>query len=143
MPDVTDLARLDEEMAPLRARLDELGRQYEAVHEAVHEEELDAFDAAPVRARAVEALRRLPGVLDQLEGVLVVFDEGCDLVEAAPFAHHDDHWRRLRERCGLDDLDVALEVVLGRLGRVVERDVKEGDADRCRDDLAEIVGRAR
>lgn len=143
MPDATDLARIEEEMAPLQARLDEMGRQYDAVHEALHTAEMEAFDVAPVRARVVEALRRLPGVLDQLEEVLVVFDEGCSLVEAQPFAHHDDHWRRLREQCGLDALDGALEVVLGRLGRVVDRDVKEGDAERARDNLAAVVGRAR
>lgn len=141
MPDVTDLTRIAEEMAPLQARLDELSHRYDAVHGAIHDEELAALDVSEFRARSGEALQRLDALLDQLEGVMAVFDEGCDWAVAC-FPDDDDYWRRLRDRCGLGNLDDALEVVLGRLSRVVERNVKEGDAERARAELNEIVARA-
>jgi len=143
MPDVTDLARLDEEMAPLQARLDELRSEYNRVVDQVNEQTLAAMDLSAVRARTGDALRKLPAILASLEEVLSVHDQVADWTWET-FGDADDQWLdRLRAGCGFDDLDDALEVVADRVSRVTERAAKEGDADRARVALDEIVGRAR
>ena len=139
MPDAADLAAIEAEMGALQARLDELLRRYNATVDAVNEQTLAALDVDGVRIRTAWALRRLPELLAAFEEVLGVYGEVADWC-AATF-DDDDPWRRLRALCGADDLDEALEVILARLGRVVERDVKEGDAVRAREELAAIVAR--
>jgi hypothetical protein len=118
-PDLSDLARLDEEMAPLRSRLDELGREYNRVVDAINEQTLAALDLSEVRARTGGALRRLPAVLVALEEVLAVHDELSDWAYDT-LGESDEQFGRLRAASGVED----------------------GDADRAREALAEIVGRA-
>lgn len=140
-PDVTDLARLDEEMAPLQARLDELHNEYNRVLDQVNEQTLAALDLTDVRARTGEALLKLPGTLAGLEEVLTLYDEVSDWAYAT-FPDADEPWQRLRDDSGLQRLEDALEVVASRLNNIVDREAKEGDGDRARVALDEIVGRA-
>jgi hypothetical protein len=138
MPDVTDLARLDEEIAPLKARLDELGREYDRVVDAIHEGTLAAIDLAEVRARTGGALRRLPALLATLEEVLAVHNEVCDWA-AATFPDSDEAWRRLRAQSGTEDLDDALGIVADRINAVIARTSHAGNSEQARDEIEAII----
>jgi hypothetical protein len=140
--DVTDLARIEEAMAPLEAHLDELRRQYNRVVDAVADQTLASMDLAEARDRTGDALRKLPAILAALEEVLAVHDEMSDWAYAT-FPDADEHWGRMRAAAGVEDLNDALDVISARLSSVIEREAKEGDADRARVALAEIVGRVR
>ena len=142
MADLTDLSRLDGEIAELRARLDDLIGQYNDLAEAVNRQTLDAMDLSDIQVRTGEALRKLPAAHAALEEILAVHDEVCNWASDA-FPDSDEPWRELRTRSGVETLDDALGVVADRINAVIARGSKEGDGERARGELDAIVGGIR